>query len=80
MNGNGQWREVIESEYSSLLKKDTWELVPPPEEKNIVGSHWVLNVKHDEDGSVDWFKAKLVPQGYSQVKGVDYDEVFAPVA
>ena len=75
-----QWREAMESEYSSLLKNDTWDLVPPPEGKNIVGSRWILKVKRDEDGGVDRFKARLVAQGYSQVKGVDYDEVFSPVA
>ena len=77
---SSQWREAMESEYSSLLKNDTWDLVPPPEGKNIVGSHWVLKVKRDENGSVNRFKARLVAQGYSQVKGVDYDEVFSPVA
>ena len=77
---SSQWREAMESEYSSLLKNDTWDLVPPPEGKNIVGSQWVLKVKHDENGSVNRFKARLVAQGYSQVKGVDYDEVFSPVA
>ena len=75
-----QWREAMESEYSSLLKNDTWDLVPPPEGKNIVGSRWVLKVKRDENGCIDRFKARLVAQGYSQVKGVDYDEVFSPVA
>ena len=82
LNGeqSSQWKEAMESEYSSLLKNDTWELVPPPEGKNIVGSRWVLKVKRNEDGSVDRFKARLVAQGYSQVKGLDYDEVFSPVA
>ena len=82
LNGeqSSRWREAMESEYSSLLKNDTWDLVPPPEGKNIVGSRWVFKVKHDENGSVNRFKARLVAQGYSQVKGVDYDEVFSPVA
>ena len=33
LNGeqSSQWREATESEYSSLLKNDTWDLVPPPE-------------------------------------------------
>lgn len=75
-----QWREAMNSEYSSLLENETWELVPPPEDTNIVGSRWVLKVKRDEDGSIDRFKARLVAQGYSQTKGVDYDEVFSPVA
>ena len=82
LNGeqSSQWREAMESEYSSLLQKDTWDLVPPPEGKNVVGSRWVLKVKRDENGSVNRFKARLVAQGYSQVKGVDYDKVFSPVA
>ena len=75
-----QWREAMESEYSSLLKNDTWDLVPPPEGKNIVGSRWILKVKRDEDGGVVRFKARLVARGFSQVKGVDYDDVFSPVA
>ena len=38
LNGeqSSRWREAMESEYSSLLKNDTWDLVPPPEGKNIV--------------------------------------------
>ena len=57
-----------------------WELVPTPEGKNFVGSPWVLKVKHNEEGSMDRFEARLVAQGYSQVEGVDYKEVFSPVA
>ena len=65
----------MESEYNSFLKNNTWDLVPPSEGKNVVGSRWVLKVKRDEDGCIDRFKARLVAQGYSQVKGVDYDVV-----
>ena len=39
-----QWKEAMDSEYSSLLKNETWELVPPPEGKNIVGSRWILTL------------------------------------
>ena len=79
LNGeqSSQWREATESEYSSLLKNDTWD---PPEGKNVVSPRWVLKVKRDENSSVNRFKARLVAQGYSQVKGVDYDEVFSPMA
>lgn len=82
LNGkhSDQWKEAMKSEYSSLIKNDTWELVPPPEGKNIIGSRWVLKAKRNEAGSIDRFKARLVAQGYSQVKGVDYEEVFSPVA
>ena len=70
----------MESEYSFLLENNAWEIVPVPDGKNILGSYWVFKIKRDEDGDVDRFKARLVAQGYAQVKGVDYDEVYSPVA
>ena len=75
-NGKRQWN----LEYLSLMQNDRWELVPPPEGQNIVGSKWVLKVKHNADGTVDRFKARLVAQGYTQTQGVDYNEVYAPGA
>ena len=73
------WQEAMRSEFKSLLENDTWELVPAPKDKNIVGSKWVFKVKRNQDGSVDRYKARLVAKGFSQMKGIDYNEVFSPV-
>ena len=75
-----QWQDAINSEYNSLMKNDTWELVPPSKDKKVIGSKWVLKVKRNENGNVDKFKARLVAQGYSQTYGIDYEDVFSPVA
>ena len=66
-------------EIQSLHKNQTWELVELPEEKKTIGCKWVYKKKEavlEKDG--EKFKAHLVAKGYSQRKGVDYDEIFFP--
>ncbi|GKA89065.1 putative ribonuclease H-like domain-containing protein [Tanacetum coccineum] len=61
-----------------LLK--VWTLVYLPRDKWAIGTKWVFRNKKDERGIVVKNKARLVAQGYTQEEGIDYDEVFAPVA
>ena len=63
-----------------LKNTDTWQLVEPPENINIVGSKWVYKVKKDAAGNIVYYKAWLVAQGFSQVFGIDYFDTFVPVA
>ena len=74
------WYNSMKSEMLSLEKNETWELVPRPKNKNIIGSKWVYKIKRNSDGSINRYKSRCVAQGYSQVQGVDYQEVFSPVA
>lgn len=78
-NGS-HWIAAMEEEYRSLLENNTWKLVNLPDGKNLVGCKWVYKVKTDADGKINKYKARLVAQGFSQKYGVDYDQVFAPVA
>ncbi|GJR78817.1 putative ribonuclease H-like domain-containing protein [Tanacetum coccineum] len=60
--------------------KSAWILVDLPTRKKAIGTKWVLKNKRDERSIVVKNKARLVAQGFRQEEGIDYDEVFAPVA
>jgi hypothetical protein len=74
------WIREMNEEMDQIEKNNTWELVPRPENKNVIGSKWVFKNKMNEKGQVVRNKARLVCKGYAQVEGQDFDETFAPVA
>jgi hypothetical protein len=47
---------------------------------NVIGTKWVFKNKQGEDAEVVRNRDRLVAQGFSQVKGLDFGETFAPVA
>ncbi|GJV96138.1 putative ribonuclease H-like domain-containing protein [Tanacetum coccineum] len=57
----------------------SWKLGLPHGMK-VIGTKWVYKNKRDERGMVVRNRARLVAQGYTQEKGIDYDEFFAHVA
>ncbi|WKA10803.1 hypothetical protein VitviT2T_028358 [Vitis vinifera] len=69
----------MEKEFSALQRNNTWHLVPPPSNGNIIGCKWVYKLKYKPDGTVDRYKARLVAQGFTQTLGLDYFETFSPI-
>ena len=73
------WVEAMDREHNSHITSHTWDAVPRPSDKKVIGSRWVYTIKLNADGSIERYKARLVAQGFSQQLGVDYDQTFAPV-
>ncbi|GKB19303.1 putative ribonuclease H-like domain-containing protein [Tanacetum coccineum] len=74
------WIEAMQDELLQFKLQKVWTLVDLPNGKRPIGTKWVFRNKKDERGIVIKNKARLVAQGYTQEEGIDYDEVFAPVA
>jgi len=75
-----KWREAMDLEIKSIEKNGTWELTTLPHGAKQIGVKWVFKTKLNENGKVDKLKARLVAKGFSQKFGIDYTEVFAPIA
>ena len=71
---------AMHKELNQFTRNNVWELVPKPENQQIIGTKWIFRNKLDESGNVIRNKARLVAQGYNQEEGIDFDETYAPVA
>ncbi|GJW93205.1 putative ribonuclease H-like domain-containing protein [Tanacetum coccineum] len=74
------WVDAMQEELLQFEIQKVWVLVDLPYGKKAIGTKWVYRNKKDERGVVVRNKARLVAQGHRQEEGIDYDEVFAPVA
>nr|GFB94445.1 putative ribonuclease H-like domain-containing protein [Tanacetum cinerariifolium] len=74
------WVEAMQEELLKFKIQKVWTLVDCPKGVRPIGTKWVIKNKKDERGIVVRNKARLVAQGHTQEEGIDYDEVFAPVA
>lgn len=72
------WRKA-EEEYQSLIENGTCKACDLPPEKIAIFNKWCFKIKRDSEGNVERHKTRLVIKGFSQRKGIDYEETFSPV-
>jgi len=70
--------EAMQEELNQFKRSEVWDLVPRPNDINVIGTKWIYKNKSDENGIVTRNKARLV--AHTQVEGLDFDETFAHVA
>ena len=59
------WHSAMVEEMQALSDNDTWDLVPLPTRKKVIGCRWVFVVKFNPDGYVARLKTRLVAKGYA---------------
>nr|GEY29390.1 hypothetical protein [Tanacetum cinerariifolium] len=77
---NYAWIESMQEELHQFDRLDVWELVDEPLCKNVINMKWLWKNKRDEENTVIQNKSRLVAKGYAQKEGIDFEELFAPVA
>jgi Reverse transcriptase (RNA-dependent DNA polymerase) len=69
-----EWKTACHEELESLRRRNVFELVNSPKGRKIIKNRWVFDLKGDGQK-----KAHLVAKGFSQVEGIDFNEIFSPV-
>ncbi|MBW0495740.1 hypothetical protein O181_035455 [Austropuccinia psidii MF-1] len=73
-----EWMEVCKEELRNLKRMGVWEEVEGDNVTQILGTQWVFALKSDSDSRPLRHEACLVVQGHQQIRGVNFEETFAP--
>ena len=77
---NRNYIKAMREEMDSLVRNQTWTLVPNPWNRKIVSCKWIFKKKNGILGVEDSrYKARLVARGFTQKEGIDFNEIFSPV-
>jgi hypothetical protein len=79
-DNSSKWLEAMKDEIKSMSINKVWDLEPIPKGAKPVGCKWVYKTKHDSQGNIERFKARLVAKSFTQREGIDYNETFSLVS
>jgi len=75
-----EWITAMKEEMNAINKNQTWKLTILPEGKKAIDLKWIFKSRFNPDGTLLRRKARIIAKGYSQREGIDFEEIFSPVA
>ena len=69
----------MRQEYASLIENSTFTPVTDTNGMKPIGCRWVYKTKRNPNGTTR-YKVRVVIKGYEHIRGVDFDETYAPVS
>ena len=75
-----EWLATCKEKMQTWKDLDVYDIIPQLKGHKVIGSKWVFRVKQGPDSTIQKHKAHIVTQGFTQIKGVDFDQMFTPVA
>ena len=70
----------MDEEIECIEKKQTWELVDVPKDKDVISVKWIYKTKQDADGNVQKHKEIMVARGFTHQPDIEFNETFSPIA
>jgi len=80
---SAEWQIVMDEQMEAIRKNKTWRLTDLPVSRRVLKGKLVHKVKNEVDkngNNTTRHKASLCFMGNRQIKGLDFDETFVPVA
>jgi transposase InsO family protein len=74
-----KWKAAMEDEMITLKDRKAYTPVASSPKIRTVGSRWVYTLKRDAEGKIARYRARLVAQGHTQRKELDYHDTYSPV-
>ena len=71
--------QLVLKKWNNLSIRIFFDIVPKPEGCKVVDYKWIFKMKLSPDSQVKHYKAHLVVKGFSQVKDIDFNEMYSPV-